>query len=55
VGSGYPTKYLGKRVYEIAGMTIIMSLEESFQTYSKIVPVLKEKAKELRERELAAE
>jgi hypothetical protein len=55
VGSGYPTKYLGKRVYEIAGMTIIMSLKESFQTYSKIVPVLKEKAKELRERELAAE
>jgi hypothetical protein len=55
VGSGYPTKYLGKRVYEIAGIAIIMSLEESFQTYSKIVPVLKEKAKELRERELAAE
>jgi hypothetical protein len=55
VGSGYPTEYLGKRVYEIAGIAIIMSLKESFQTYAKIVPVLREKAKELRERELAAE
>jgi hypothetical protein len=55
VGSGYPFKYLGKRVYEIAGIAIIMSLKESFQTYAKIVPVLKEKAKELREGEPAGE
>jgi len=55
VERGYSTKYLGKRVYEIAGIAIIMSLKESFQTYAKIVPVLREKAKELRERELAAE
>jgi len=54
VGSGYPTKYLGKRVYEIAGIAIIMSLKESFQAYSKVVPVLREKAKELRERKLDA-